>query len=97
MRIQSLLAIAMLVGAAIFGLLEQTDAQNGPILVDPDTGKFLGNLNNNPYDPYSVANPYGPYGSRYPSDSANNPYGRYGSPYSPDSARNPYTSGGPAI
>jgi hypothetical protein len=56
-------------------------------------GKFLGNLNANRYDPDSVANPYGRYGSRYSPDSINNPYGEYGSRYSPQGARNPYGTG----
>ncbi len=56
-------------------------------------GKYLGNLNSNKYDPDSVANPYGQYGSQYSPDSINNPYGRYGSPYSPDSPNNPYGKG----
>jgi hypothetical protein len=56
-------------------------------------GKYLGNLNSNPYDPNSVSNPYGRYGSQYSPDSINNPYGRYGSPYSPESANNPYGHG----
>lgn len=60
-------------------------------------GKFLGNLNNNQYDPNSVANPYGQYGSKYSSDSVNNPYGRYGSPYSNDSVNNPYGSNSPVV
>ncbi len=68
-----------------------------PILVDPNNGKYLGNLNSNPYDPNSVSNPYGRYGSKYSPDSVNNPYGQYGSPYSPNSANNPYTTGGPVI
>lgn len=63
-----------------------------PIIVTPD-GKYLGNLNDNRYDPDSVANPYGRYGSRYSPDSINNPYGQYGSRYSPDSARNPNALG----
>lgn len=53
-------------------------------------GKFLGNANANRYDPNSVANPYGRYGSRYSEDSVNNPYGRYGSRYSPEGVSNPY-------
>lgn len=69
----------------------------GPILVDPNSGKYLGNLNNNPFDPNSVANPYGRYGSPFSPDSINNPYGRYGNPFSPDSATNPYGTGGPVI
>ena len=48
-------------------------------------GTYLGNLNQNRYDPNSVSNPYGPHGSRYSPDSINNRYGEYGSPYSPQS------------
>ena len=68
-----------------------------PILVDRQTGKYLGNLSNNRYDPNSVSNPYGRYGNQYSPDSINNPYGRYGSRYSPDSANNPYATNPPAI
>lgn len=68
-----------------------------PVLVDPQTGKYLGNLSANPYDPDSTSNPYGRYGSRYSQDSINNPYGQYGSPYSSDSANNPYAPNAPAI
>lgn len=60
-----------------------------PIIVAPN-GQYLGRLNNNRYDPDSVANPYGRYGSKYSPDSINNPYGQYGSRYSPDSINNPY-------
>ncbi len=72
-------------------------AQDGLIIVDPTTDKYLGNLNSNRYDPNSVVNPYGRYGSPYSADSINNPYGQYGSPYSSNSANNPYTSKGPII
>jgi hypothetical protein len=68
-----------------------------PYLVDPQNGKYLGNLSNNPYDPNSVSNPYGRYGSPYSSDSINNPYGQYGSPYSPNSVNNPYAINPPQI
>jgi hypothetical protein len=68
-----------------------------PIIVDPSNGKFLGNLNNNPYDINSVANPYGRYGSRYSADSINNPYGIYGNPNSIKSPHNPYATGAPQI
>jgi hypothetical protein len=53
-------------------------------------GKFLGNLNSNQYDPNSVSNPYGQYGSPYSPNSINNTYGQYGNPYSPQSVNNPY-------
>ena len=52
---------------------------NSPQLRDSE-GNFRGNLNSNSYDPDSVSNPYGRYGSRYSADSVNNPYGNYGSP-----------------
>ena len=63
-----------------------------PIVVTPD-GKYLGNFNNNRFDPNSISNPYGIYGNPYNPDSVNNPYGQYGSRYSPDSARNPFSLG----
>lgn len=62
---------------------------NSPKLYAPD-GQFLGNVNSNRYDPNSIANPYGQYGSPYSPNSINNPYGQYGSPYSPNSVNNPY-------
>ena len=52
---------------------------NSPRIYEPD-GTFRGNLNSNRYDPDSIANPYGRYGSPYSPDSLNNPYGP-GSPY----------------
>jgi hypothetical protein len=68
-----------------------------PVLVDRQTGKYLGNLNSNRYDPNSTSNPYGQYESRYSADSVNNPYGQYGSRYSADSPNNPYATNTPAI
>ena len=72
-------------------------ADGPPILVDPSTGKYLGNLSNNPYDPDSVSNPYGRYGSQYSPDSINNKFGTYGSPYSNSSPNNPYATQAPII
>jgi hypothetical protein len=64
---------------------------DSPKLYDSQ-GNFHGNLNANKYDPDSVANPYGRYGSQYSPDSINNPYGA-GSRYNPDSPNNPYGNG----
>jgi hypothetical protein len=64
---------------------------NSPRAYDSQ-GNFRGNINSNPYDPNSVANPYGRYGSQYSPDSVNNPYGA-GSPYRSDSPNNPYGTG----
>lgn len=60
-------------------------------------GTYLGKLNANPYDPESVANPYGKYGSPYSPTSIKNPYSIYGSPYSAKSATNPYTTTPPRV
>ncbi len=59
------------------------------------SGEYIGNFNDNQYDPNSVSNPYGQYGSEYSSKSINNPYGEYGSEYSNKSAHNPYASDPP--
>ena len=68
-----------------------------PILVDPQSGKYLGNLNANPYDQNSVSNPFGEFGSPYSQDSINNPVGVYGSPYSNKSINNPYATEAPIV
>jgi len=60
-------------------------------------GKYLGNLNSNPYDPNSVSNPYGKHGSKYSTESINNPYGKYGSKYSNQSVNNPYATDTPKL
>jgi len=69
---------------------------NGGRLYGQD-GQYLGRVNSNRYDPESISNPYGRYGSPYSSTSVNNPYSRYGSPYSSLSAKNPYTTTPPVI
>ncbi len=55
--------------------------------------KYLGKYSANKYDPESISNKYGQYGSKYSPQSINNPYSPYGSPYSPSSVNNPYVSG----
>lgn len=61
---------------------------NSPRIYAPD-GKYLGNLNNNRFDPDSVSNPYGRYGSKFSGESINNKFGTYGNRYSPQYS-NPY-------
>ncbi len=91
--------ILLLISAvALMFILSSTVACAGPpILVDPQTGKYLGNLSANPYDPDSVSNPTGQYGSPYSQDSINNPVGEYGSPYSDKSINNPYATNAPIV
>jgi hypothetical protein len=91
MRLVSMASIIIL---ALTGSVAQAET---PQLRDRQTGKYLGNLSANPYDPNSTSNPHGQYGSKYSPDSINNPYGQYGSPYSNDSANNPYATNPPAI
>lgn len=55
-------------------------------------GKYLGDLNDNPFDPSSVSNPYGIYGSPFSPESVNNPYGPNGSAFSGDSVNNSLSS-----
>jgi hypothetical protein len=74
-----------------------TPATSPQLWSSDGTTKFLGTVNANSYDPNSVANPYGQYGSPYSPNSVNNPYGAYGSPYSPYSANNPYTTQAPKL
>jgi hypothetical protein len=60
-------------------------------------GQYLGNLNSNQFDPNSVANPFGRYGSQFSPDSINNPYSQWGSRFSPNGVRNPFATGGPRV
>lgn len=68
-----------------------------PYLVDGETGKYLGRLSANEYDPESVANEYFEHGSEYFPDSINNEYFEYGSPYSDRSVNNPYATSAPKV
>jgi hypothetical protein len=71
--------------------LAQTDfrnSTNSPQIYAPN-GQYLGNLNNNRFDPNSVANPFGQYGNRFSPNSINNPFSPYGNPYSQQYS-NPY-------
>ena len=78
-------------------LLSSMAYADPPRLIDQKTGKYLGNLSGNQYDPNSTSNPHGNFGSKYSPDSINNPYGKYGSPQSNDSPNNPYATNAPSI
>ena len=58
--------------------------------------EYLGNYSANPTSPNSTSNPYGA-GSPYNPKSINNSYGAYGSPYSSRSANNPYATDAPKL
>jgi hypothetical protein len=94
MKAQTLSRLCLLVPLVLFSLAAFADP---PIVVDPHTGKYLGNLGANKVDPNCICNPYGQYGSKFSPDSVNNPYGRYGSPFSLDSTTNPYSYGSSSL
>ena len=81
-------ALMLVSTAATAQTYDFRNSSNSPKIYAPD-GKYLGNLNNNRYDPNSIANPYGRYGSQYSPDSVNNRFGTYGNPYS-NNYSNPY-------
>jgi hypothetical protein len=71
-------------------------AVTGAVLVAQD-GQFLGTVNADSFDPNSLANSFGTYGSSFNSLSIWNPYGLYGSSYNAYSPWNPYTSTPPVV
>lgn len=84
--------------AALIMLLFVSIAQaNPPILVDRNTGQYLGNLSSNQFDPDSVNNQFGRYGSEFSPDSINNQFGQYGSQFSPNSVNNEFATSAPVI
>lgn len=60
-------------------------------------GHYLGEWNNNRFDPNSVSNPFGQYGSQFSPDSIFNQFGQYGSKFATDSVFNPYTVTPPTV
>ena len=79
-KITGFISLLFSVVALIFLFYSAVANTAPPILVDQQTGKYLGNLS---------SNPYGQYGSKYSPDCINNSYGQYGSEYSNDSPNNP--------
>jgi hypothetical protein len=78
----------------IIVLVIAATAQATPPEIRSREGKYLGDASSNQFDPNSVSNPFGKYGSPYEKDSVNNQFGRYGSPFSNDSVNNPFATGG---
>jgi hypothetical protein len=76
-----ILALAALILATPASAQDYRTDYNSPKLIAPD-GTYLGNLNNNQFDPNSVNNPFGQYGNPFSHKSVNNPFSQYGNPYS---------------
>ena len=69
-------AFALLAVVAVSGISAKAQAWNDGPSIYSNQGKYLGNLNSNQFDPNSVSNQFGRYGSQFSADSPNNPYGR---------------------
>ena len=67
----------------------------GPPAVIAADGTYLGRLSSNQFDPQSISNPFGKYGSEFSPTSINNPFGKYGSEFSPLSPNNPFATSPP--
>lgn len=100
------LAVALLLSAPAAAQTYGTWSSNpaAPQRVNPNTipgganlysqsGRYVGNTNPNQYDPNSINNQFGRYGSQFSPDSVNNQFGRYGSQFSPQSPTNQFGSG----
>jgi hypothetical protein len=90
-----LIKLLGLMTALLIGLPPEGAKQDVALLLfDGETGReFVGCLNCNRYDPSSVCNQYGEYGSRYQQNSIWNQYGPYGSRYAASSPWNRYGNG----
>lgn len=67
-----------------------------PPRIYADDGTYLGKLSLNSYDPDSISNPFGRFGSRY-GNNLMNPFSSYGSRFSTQSWRNPYATAAPRV
>jgi hypothetical protein len=90
------ISIIIMMAVAAYGGERYTGGQydytvSAPRIYDSQ-GNYRGQLSDNPYNPESVNNPYGRFGSPHSAESINNPYGP-GSPYKADSPNNPYGQG----
>ncbi len=70
---------------------------NAESFIVANDGQYLGKLSLNRFDPESILNNYGLYGSQYSVTSIYNKYSMYGSQYSSLSPFNPFTSTPPHI
>lgn len=78
-------------------ILEFLRAIDGQAQLWANDGQFLGVLSSNQYDPNSICNPNGIYGSSWSATSIGAEYSVYGSKYGAYSPYNPYCVNPPAI
>jgi hypothetical protein len=85
--------------AELSELSSDKDSGADSAVITPDAGKSSLRkriTSGNPYDPDSLANPYGA-GNPYKPDGLMNPYSEYGGPYSNKSWTNPYATDAPKL
>src|SRR5262249_15442962 len=73
--IYGMVTIVVMTGSAVSAQAQIVDfrnSSNSPHIYSPN-GEYLGNLNNNQFDPNSVSNPFGA-GSQFRSNGVNNPF-----------------------
>ncbi len=78
-------------------IIEFLRSINGLAQLWAANGQFLGLLSSNQYDPNSICNPNGMYGSSWSATSIRTEYSMYGAEYGVYSAYNPYCVQPPAI
>jgi len=73
--IYGMVTIVVMTGSAVSAQAQIVDfrnSSNSPHIYSPN-GEYLGNLNNNQFDPNSVSNPFGA-GSQFRSNGVYNPF-----------------------
>lgn len=70
---------------------------DGSAVIKAQDGTYLGLVSSDPYEPDSIANSWGSYGSAYSATSIRNQYGAYGGPYGSQSPYNRYCQTPPVI
>lgn len=81
----------LVVWAVVIAVSFALEANAQVVVVDQSTGRVVGTLNGNKYDPDSIANQYSNIRNPYSPDSLANPYSSTTNPYMPGSVTNPYS------
>jgi len=84
-------------GLLFFSLFSLYAVSVSELRIIASDGTFLGTLSTNQYDPNSIYNKYGKYGSHYNTTCIFNIYSNYGSDYSNQSQFNIYANNAPGL
>ena len=86
----------LVVWAVVIAVSFALEANAQVVVVDQSTGRVVGTLNGNKYDPHSIANQYSNIMNPYSPGRLTNPYSSTVNPYMPGSVNNPYSVPVPA-